>query len=44
MWLETKNIDRLLEYMRNDPDRWYADPIRDGNVLTVNKLPYDPEA
>jgi effector-binding domain-containing protein len=36
------DIDDVLEAMREDPD-WYEDPVREGDIIYVTKIPYDPQ-
>jgi effector-binding domain-containing protein len=36
------DIDDVLEAMREDPD-WYEDPVREGDIICVTKVPYDPQ-
>ena len=38
------DVDALLEIMRRDPDRYYAQPERRGNAVYVAKKPFDAEA
>jgi len=44
VWERTHDIDELLDHMRNDPDGWYANPIRKDNVIYVKKKPLDQKA
>jgi effector-binding domain-containing protein len=36
------DIDDVLEAMSEDPD-WYEDPVREGDIIYVKKVPYDPQ-
>jgi effector-binding domain-containing protein len=36
----THDVDEVLAEMAKDPG-WYAHPVRDGDVITVKKLPFD---
>lgn len=38
---ERGEIDDVLREMYTDPD-WYEDPVRQGNVLHMRKVPFDP--
>jgi effector-binding domain-containing protein len=38
---ESGEIDDVLGEMYTDPD-WYEDPVRQGNVLHMRKVPFDP--
>jgi effector-binding domain-containing protein len=39
---QRQEIDDVLREMYQDP-AWYEDPVRQGNVLYMRKVPYDPE-
>jgi effector-binding domain-containing protein len=39
---EQKGIDGVLEAMHEDP-LWYENPVREGNILYVGKIPYNKE-
>jgi len=45
---QLKSIDELLKIMRNDRSwrglSYYDHPVREGNVIYVTKVPYNPEA
>lgn len=38
----TKDVDSVLQEMRKDPP-WYEDPVRKGNIIYVEKVPYNKE-
>jgi len=40
---KNNDIDEVLRAMRADPDNWYAEPRREGNVIYARKNPYDPK-
>ena len=44
MWERGSDIDKVLEFMRGDPDRWYGNHVRRGNVIHEVKDPINPEA
>jgi hypothetical protein len=39
---QRRDIDDVLQEMYQDP-AWYEDPVRQGNVLYMRKVPFDPE-
>jgi hypothetical protein len=39
---ERRNVDDVLREMYKDP-AWYEDPTRQGNVIHMRKVPYDPQ-
>jgi hypothetical protein len=39
---QRQDVDDVLRQMYGDP-AWYEDPVRQGNVIHVTKVPYDPE-
>ncbi len=39
---KNKDVDEVLAFMSNDPD-WYESPRREGNVIYVTKIPFNPE-
>jgi hypothetical protein len=43
-----RNVDKLLEIMCNDTSyegtSYYDHPVREGNVIYVSKVPFDPKA
>jgi effector-binding domain-containing protein len=42
VYQRNRDIDEVLEAMREDPD-WYEEPVREGDVIYVTKVPRNPE-
>ena len=40
LYKKTGDIDKVLEVMHKDY-AWYEDPIREGNIIYVTKIPYN---
>lgn len=40
---EKRDIDEVLRAMHKDPS-WYSTPTREGNIIRIQKVPYDKEA
>jgi hypothetical protein len=42
LYKKTRDIDKVLEVMHKDY-AWYENPIREGNIIQVTKIPYNRE-
>lgn len=43
LYERTGDVDKVLEAMRSDKERWFEQPKREGNVILVGKNPVDPD-
>lgn len=42
IYQQRRKVDDVLREMYQDP-AWYEDPVRQGNLIHMRKVPYDPE-